>query len=332
MLGDHVVIFNKSRKYSLRNAYEVIHKYVSEPNSIIISLDGDDWLTRDDVLDVLDEVYSNKNCNLTYGNCILFNPQHQNHNLLASTENPHANTRYSPETEKNNSYRTEFFRPLHLKTWRADLFKKIKKQEFLRPDGSWIKFCEDQAILFPLLEMSAGKYEVIEDHLSAYNLNTNLSDGKLYPKERLFDEVNLRRKNFKFKFNPQKRACEINHFFLLDLPWIGGIFQLLILILVYLNFTSKVYLSRNKKTSTKIALKFIKNKFGQAKCNTYKLGRVIKDADFPIFSDQIFSNSNLNQIDYGELMWTLVSSSSLSADTIKLLSNSYHQGFSQIFT
>lgn len=192
-LKGHIVIFNTERKYSLRNAYETIHTYVTNPQAIVVNVDGDDWLIQNKVLTVLNNVYKTTHCALTYGNCIYWAPKNSLHGKLASRVNPSINTRYTRQVEESNTYRKQYFIPLHLRSWRASAFMRIYKKSFLRPDGSWIRFCEDQAIFYPLLEMSSGNYQVISDLLYSYNIKTLYSDSKINQTERLFDEVAILR-------------------------------------------------------------------------------------------------------------------------------------------
>src|SRR5436190_484855 len=74
------------------------------------------------------------------------------------------------------SFRKEPFYPLHLRSWKVWLFTKVKKDDFLRPDKSWLQFCEDMVIYFPMLEMAWDKCEVIFEPLYIYNLATQKGD------------------------------------------------------------------------------------------------------------------------------------------------------------
>ncbi len=194
MLKGHIVIFNTEQKYSLRNAYELIHKYVSQKNAIVINLDGDDWLMRKDVIQIIETTYKKTHCLLTYGDCLLYQPGSKNHRKIASDVYSMMNRRYPHEIEIANTYRKQFFKPLHLRTWSAEEFKKIPIGYFQRPDKSWIRFCEDQAIFIPLLEAAHGQYSVIQQPLSMYNLQNPFSDQKINLKDRLFDEVTILKK------------------------------------------------------------------------------------------------------------------------------------------
>jgi hypothetical protein len=188
------VIFNRKRKFAIRNAYEVIHRYVKEDDAIIINLDGDDWLLRDDVIDIIRSTYKKNKCDFTYGNCVIHDPGDANHEAIITDVDPDVNIRYTVDVEKRRAYRKEIFFPRHLRTWRACVYKSIPKSSFMYPNGSWLRICEDEAIFFPLLEIS-GKYEVIKTPLSVYNLATPHSDERIHLMERLEDEVYMRRQS-----------------------------------------------------------------------------------------------------------------------------------------
>jgi hypothetical protein len=159
-----------------------------------VNVDGDDWLSSSDALSEVNSAYQDQETILTYGDCIYFSPGKGDHLVRASETNQYINHRYLRKVEQKNSYRKEIFNPLHMRTWKTDAFKAIPKPEFLRPDGTWIRCCEDQAIFFPLLEMATGNYKVLEKPLYFYNLENPLSDAKVNVAERLYDEVLLRKK------------------------------------------------------------------------------------------------------------------------------------------
>lgn len=193
-LKNHIVIFNKKRLYSLRNAYEAIHTYV-EDEAIIINVDGDDFLINNDTIDIVTERYNKTNCNLTYGNCVYYNPGNIEHGKTPQEITHEINRRFPSKIEKENSYRKYHFLPLHLRTWKASIFKRIDKKQFLKPNGDWIRFCEDQAIFYPMLETGNGNYQIIEKKLYAYNIENPMNDDKANLATKLVDEVIIRRKN-----------------------------------------------------------------------------------------------------------------------------------------
>jgi glycosyltransferase involved in cell wall biosynthesis len=191
-LHHHITQFNSERKYSIRNAYEAIHRYVPD-NGMVVSLDGDDWLVGDDVIDRILYVYDKTHCSLTYGNCFYYQPGSKHNGKAITSFHPFANTRYPPHVERDNLYRLTPFRAFHLRTWRAYNFKNLDKSNFLFPDGSWLRFCEDQAIMYALLETKGISYSVIDAPLSVYNTSHPYQDELLYRHDKLIDEVAIRR-------------------------------------------------------------------------------------------------------------------------------------------
>ena len=193
LLKGHTAIFNQEQKFSVRNGYELIHDYIDDDEAIVVNVDGDDWLASPDVLKIVGDTYQNDRCLLTYGNCYYHQPGSRFHNQVATNIHPNANTRYPLEVEREARYRMSHFRPLHLRTWKAGLYKKIKKTSFLRPNGEWMRCCEDQAMFFPMLEMANGAYSVIQQPLYVYNRENTFNDDKQNPRDRLVDEVLIKK-------------------------------------------------------------------------------------------------------------------------------------------
>src|SRR3989344_2634209 len=191
-LEGHTVVFNKERKYSLYNAYHMINKYANEDGAVVFNLDGDDCLMDNDVLAYVNLVYQKTGCFLTYGECVHWNGKELS--KPAHLIKQYTNIPYPKDVVKSNSYRNYPFLPLHPRTWKVWLFKKIKRTDFLRPDGSWLQFAEDQAMFYPMLEIAKGKYAVMSKPLYVYNIATKNSDNKQNLIRLLKDELIIRRK------------------------------------------------------------------------------------------------------------------------------------------
>ena len=199
-LKGHVVIFNRIRKYAVRNAFEILRKYADNPDGVVVNLDGDDWFFNNSVLNTLNQIYIHTNVCLTFGNCVVWNGEKYQH-LGMVPKLSSLNRSYSAAVIKNNSYRFEPFLPLHPRTWKVWLFQRIKKIDFLRPDGSWLQFAEDQAIFYPMLEMAAGRFKAISKPLSVYNMTTANSDVKINTFNLIRDELIVRKKTPYAKLN-----------------------------------------------------------------------------------------------------------------------------------
>lgn len=192
-LKNHIVVFNKRRRYSLFNGYYLISKYASNNNAVILNLDGDDWLLRKDTLLILSKVYEDgSNCSFTYGECLVWDgslSKRPSRYIL-----PNVNRTYSKKIIKDKSYRKEPFLPFHLYSWKVWLFKRIPKKFFLDSDGNWLRFAQDQAIIYPMLEMAIKNLRVIKKPLYVYNIANKHGDENENLKELLRDELVIRRK------------------------------------------------------------------------------------------------------------------------------------------
>lgn len=209
LLDGHVVIWRKDRYYSVRNAYELIHTYCDDSEGIVLNLDADDWLADRNAVKTLVNHYRQHKCLFSYGDCFLWDDHNQNliqwrtevfkkldfsHLPIASKSMEKCNIPYPRTVARELSFRDSPFYVLHPRSWKVKAFKKIPKEAFMRSDGNWLQFCEDQAIFFPLFEMFPCDYAVCTSPLSVYNQANLAADIKLYRLETLRDEIEIRRK------------------------------------------------------------------------------------------------------------------------------------------
>jgi glycosyltransferase involved in cell wall biosynthesis len=193
VLQEHQVIFNKVRKYAVRNAYEIIHQYCDNIDAVIVNLDGDDWLYNSSALQFLSNQYSQYNIDATYGECMVWNGKSisnkPSRNLYKFT-----NIKYKANVIKNRSYRIEPFLPLHPMTWKIDLYKRIRNSDFKDPNNNWLKFTQDQSIMYPILEMAQKKVRVISQPLYVYNTSETNHDINKNKLGLIRDEIIIRKK------------------------------------------------------------------------------------------------------------------------------------------
>jgi glycosyltransferase involved in cell wall biosynthesis len=186
LLKNHRAIFNDIRQNSLCNAYTLLHQYAKE-DGIVINLDGDDFLSNNSAIGTIVRAYRvHPQWGVMYGDCWVLDYQHLHSikNLLpARWRFPGLNIRYPKEIETMGKFRDDYFRPLHPMTWRASLFKRIKEESFFNPETkTWFITCQDQAIMYPLLEMSGQDYGVLSKPLYVYRMNHSQSDYVLQKK------------------------------------------------------------------------------------------------------------------------------------------------------
>ncbi len=190
-LKNHTVVFNKKKKWSIRNAYEITHKFAKNEDAVIFNLDGDDYLSNTNALRIVAKAYKESDCIYTYGNCTM-EFENTKEATSASRFDTYANTPYTTYEKNNNLFRKVPFRPLHPRTWSVKAFKKIPKKTFLDHNREWLRYCEDMAIFFPLIEKYPTRVRTISEKLSTYVISRK-NDAKLRLAETVRDEVFIRK-------------------------------------------------------------------------------------------------------------------------------------------
>jgi glycosyltransferase involved in cell wall biosynthesis len=173
------VIRNQKRKFQTQNVYE--GSFIAKRNSIIVTLDFDDWLPHNKVLKILDKYYTN-DIWMTYGS------------MLKSTSGSKCwgFGRYSDDTISNNNFRNDQWRASHLRTFRRELILKIPPVNFLDTDGEWFKASGDLTFMWPMLEMSGNRFQFIPEPLYVYNEGNENSDFRKVPNEQIRIQEMLR--------------------------------------------------------------------------------------------------------------------------------------------
>lgn len=320
-LRGHVVIFNKKRCYSLLNAYHLISKYATNSNAIIINLDGDDWLPHSICLSQLATIYSsNPTLQMTYGDCLIWDGHIKKRSCIAQLET--LNKPYPKQTIEKNTFRSEQFLPLHPRTWKVSLFKSIPKKEFLDSNGKWLRFAEDMALFFPMLEkIKPSEYKVLKNPLYVYNQNNPHADVVENTIPLLKDELEIRTKK-KVGRIYRRNSQNVNIYYhkLFSLPFFGTVFYKLQNILIGLNIMKSLFISLKNEALAKNML----NKF-EAKnlvfiIKSTKLHVLLKNIqnfkilDCPGINIKKMSNDNLY-----DLMWTLVFCDAITPKTRKVI-------------
>jgi glycosyltransferase involved in cell wall biosynthesis len=160
------LIRNAFRVGALENLYNAIH--ICSDDEIVILLDGDDWLAHNGVLAKINDVYTKTNCWMTYGQYRSW----PNNMFGLSAGIP-------SDVIETNSFRRSEWRSSHLRSFYAWLFKLIKREDLLNPNGTFYQMAGDQAIMFPMLEMSGYRAKFIADVLYTYNAANPINDHKV---------------------------------------------------------------------------------------------------------------------------------------------------------
>ena len=160
------LIKNEKRLGALQNFYNVIHS--CSDDEVIVTLDGDDWFSHENVLSKIASVYNDENVWMTYGS-------YQDYpGMTRGCCKP-----YEQYIIDSNSFRRVPWRASHLRTFYSRLFKKIKKEDFYDPQGKFLDMAWDLSFMLPMLEMSGHRHRYINDILYSYNNENPISDFRL---------------------------------------------------------------------------------------------------------------------------------------------------------
>lgn len=173
------IVKNDVRKYQIENF--LVGTKMAKEKSIIVTLDGDDWLKHDNVLNVLNDVY-NDDVWMTYGS-------YENDNGTKGITGY-----YDNNIIQNNSFRKSSWYASHLRTFRKELFLSIKDSDLRDNSGNYYKMAGDLLMEFPMLEMSGFKSRHIDQILYVYNRQNPLSDDKINRDLQYTTEIELRNK------------------------------------------------------------------------------------------------------------------------------------------
>ncbi|PIS01540.1 MAG: hypothetical protein COT84_01850 [Chlamydiae bacterium CG10_big_fil_rev_8_21_14_0_10_35_9] len=167
--GKVTLIRNTQNKGAMENLFHMIHS--CEDSEIIVSLDGDDWFAHDEVLSELNKVYANPDVWLTYGQNIIY-PQFEKTEMFD----------FDKKVLLEKGYRKHQWVTSQLRTFYAGLFKRIDPKD-LRMNDSFLKVGCDFGYMFPMLEMSGGRYRYLQNVNYIYNQVTPINDFKLRREE-----------------------------------------------------------------------------------------------------------------------------------------------------
>jgi glycosyltransferase involved in cell wall biosynthesis len=162
------IITNKEKYYPVGNHYQAIQRKDIYNDDILICLDGDDWFADKYVLDRIKSYYSNPDIFATLGQFKIYNGYSYS---LGFTTAPNWNVdvRKQPWTFS------------HLKTFKAVIGRKIKKEDLICPlTNTFWNFAGDLALVFPILEMCGEKRTLfVQDINYIYNTENNLNEAKV---------------------------------------------------------------------------------------------------------------------------------------------------------
>lgn len=163
-----VLINNKTKQWQTGNYYQIVHRPEIKKEDICITVDGDDWLPDGNVFDRVLSYYDDGKTWMTFGQFLFY----QGNGLQMKPG-------FSYKPNPFSSARTAAWTSTHLRTFKAGLFRKIKKEDLLHPNGGFIDMAGDVACFSPCLEMSGeDRVKYVNDINYIYNTETTLNEFK----------------------------------------------------------------------------------------------------------------------------------------------------------
>lgn len=137
---------NKKSITGLPNVHNGISESKLKSEDIVAFLDGDDYLSRQDSIDIVNELYNKKKCLLTYGQFICYGG-HYNGSIGICKK----------YMRGSYNVRSEFLAS-HLKTFKYKVYEELIKQDpnlncYKDKKGNFYTMAADVAIMTPLLEI-----------------------------------------------------------------------------------------------------------------------------------------------------------------------------------
>ena len=152
-----------------------------EPESVLVQLDGDDWLYGPVVFQIIRSVYEHPGCWMTWGNYLEW-----------PTGAPGMARDIPAEWHASMNYRSKPWVMSHLRTFKSHLWSSIKDEDLRDGNGNYFMTTCDLAMMFPMIEMAGERSLFIPNILHCYNRTNPFSDDRIYREDQLRAEHLIR--------------------------------------------------------------------------------------------------------------------------------------------
>ena len=174
-LGRVTVVNHKEKKFALRGIYDFLSNFDNSAETIIAIVDGDDALCNENTVDIILKEYTD-NLNLE----ALWTSHSWDINGMNISKDLPGNV---------NPYQYPWVSS-HLKTFKSNVFKKIKKENFLDLDGNWFERGYDQALYLPVLHLAKAR-KFLDETCYLYRINSNSLKVRDWKEKNQMDTIRL---------------------------------------------------------------------------------------------------------------------------------------------
>jgi hypothetical protein len=169
--GITVAINYDQKRGAMPNIVRSILLQRPDPDDVLVTLDGDDWLNSTDVLAKVRALYdAQSDLLLTYGSWVGYpDPNCVNNSA------PYMGAEFVGGILRKGPWRGS-----HLRTFKYRLWQKVKDEDMRGSDGMYYDCAWDLAFMWPMLEMAGyDRVKWVKDPLYVYNRETPHNDEKL---------------------------------------------------------------------------------------------------------------------------------------------------------
>jgi glycosyltransferase involved in cell wall biosynthesis len=147
---------NEERLFTMANVLHGVERSGAQPEDVIVILDGDDWFATPEALRTIHAAYLQTDCWMTYGSWM--------------PDRPVMPGCWPAYPDGLIDFRNHTWLGTAVRTWKRWLWDLIDDRDFRDEDGRYFRVTEDQATMFPMLEMSGtAKARHIPEVLMIYN-------------------------------------------------------------------------------------------------------------------------------------------------------------------
>lgn len=177
------IVRNNIRNGSgLENIKKGIDLMNPAPDTIIVTVDGDDYLSNENVLAYLNEIYTG-DVWMTYGQFVPLSGRYKGicqpleYNITFDDQGAKVINQLTSQTYR----RSGAWVTSHLRTFQTWLWHKIKDKDLRDKDGNYFKVAWDLAFMYPMIEMAGIHLRFIDKVLYVYNDLNPSCDGTVNP-------------------------------------------------------------------------------------------------------------------------------------------------------
>jgi len=179
----------------LANTVHGIQLLSDDPEDVIVSIDGDDYLADNNVLSYLNTIYQ-EDVWLTYGSFLPLSER------FSGTCQPFEKVRILKEdgnygyiTLSSQTYRKSgLWVTSHLRTFKKWLWDKIDDKDLRDETGEYYKLAWDMSYMYPMIEMAGTHIRFIDKILYYYNDLNPICVGAQTPTEQIKEGEDIQHK------------------------------------------------------------------------------------------------------------------------------------------